>query len=226
MTDQTIKMVEEFHRTYSMPIAHEPQVPTKKRQDLRIELLEEELIELKEAFSENDIVAVFDALLDLQYVLDGTFCECGMHKHKMKGITEVHRSNMSKLGEDGTPIYREDGKVLKGPNYSKPNLVKVLLESTYGDSAIERVVRTSCDAFKIPIEKLHSYAKSKAFAEARNAICVITRDEFNLSFPEIGRILQRDHTTCMESYHRGKRLLKSSKAFALKVVEIQNQLGI
>ena len=90
---------------------------------IRLRLLIEELAEFAESLSDNDPVAQLDALVDLQYVLDGSFLSMGLDKFKRDAFLEVHASNMSKLGEDGKPIRREgDGKVLKGPNYFKPDI--------------------------------------------------------------------------------------------------------
>jgi len=87
--------------------------------------LAEELDELKEALAAGDMVETLDALIDLQYVLDGAFLSFGLHGVKTAAFNEVHRSNMSKLGEDGKPIRREgDGKVMKGPNYFKPDMAQ------------------------------------------------------------------------------------------------------
>jgi predicted HAD superfamily Cof-like phosphohydrolase len=91
---------------------------------LRYELIQEELEELEEAIRYKDIVDVADALTDLLYVVYGAGHSFGIDLNKC--FEEVHNSNMSKLGEDGRPIYREDGKVLKGPNYFKPNLEKIM----------------------------------------------------------------------------------------------------
>ena len=90
--------------------------------------IEKENEEYLEAAKNNDIVEVADALGDMLYILCGTIIEHGM-QHKIETVfEEIQRSNMSKLGEDGKPIFREDGKVLKGPNYFKPN-IKQILES-------------------------------------------------------------------------------------------------
>jgi len=146
--DRSLAMVAEFHRAFGHPVKGEPDLSDEKHNKLRVELLSEELLELKSALSdaavaiyafENGLVseftrkkildatvAAFDALLDIQVVLDGAFLSLGFHRYKAAGLAEVHRSNMSKLGEDGKPIYREDGKILKGPNYTPPNLRKVL----------------------------------------------------------------------------------------------------
>lgn len=95
--------------------------------ELRYELIREELEELREALDGRDLIGVADALTDLLYVVYGAGHSFGIPLDKC--FEEVHNSNMSKLGEDGKPIYREDGKVLKGPNYWQPNLKRVL----YGD---------------------------------------------------------------------------------------------
>jgi predicted HAD superfamily Cof-like phosphohydrolase len=93
---------------------------------LRFNLMDEENREYLEAVNNNDMVEVADALGDMLYILCGTILEHGM-QHKIEEVfQEIQRSNMSKLGEDGKPIYREDGKVLKGPNYFKPNISGIL----------------------------------------------------------------------------------------------------
>ncbi len=126
----TIKGVKEFHETYGLPVHESPTVADEKTQLLRINLLQEELDELKEALAAGDIVETLDALTDLQYVLDGAYLSFGLHSFKRAAFDEVHSSNMSKLGKDGKPIRREsDGKVLKGPHYFRPDL-KTILDNT------------------------------------------------------------------------------------------------
>lgn len=123
----TLEMVQEFHDTYGLPVHAEPNLTCEQTKQLRINLLQEELNELKEALENNDPLETLDALIDLQYVLDGAFLSFGMQAVKQIAFDEVHRSNMSKLGEDGKPIRRpEDGKVMKGPNYFKPDLAQFL----------------------------------------------------------------------------------------------------
>jgi predicted HAD superfamily Cof-like phosphohydrolase len=123
MKRSTLDQVKEFHETYGLPVESAPNITDAKTNDLRINLLAEELDELKEALKNNDIVETLDALIDLQYVLDGAFLSLGLHDVKEVAFAEVHRSNMSKLGEDGKPIRREsDGKVMKGPNYFVPDM--------------------------------------------------------------------------------------------------------
>jgi len=102
----------------------EPTLREKDTQDLRVDLIAEELEELELAISNNDIVEVADALTDLLYVVYGSGHAFGIDLDEC--FKEVHESNMSKLGEDGKPIYREDGKVMKGPGYFPPELGDIL----------------------------------------------------------------------------------------------------
>jgi predicted HAD superfamily Cof-like phosphohydrolase len=119
----TLDQVREFHETYGLPVKMAPDISDPKTNELRINLLAEELEELKEALAAGEVVEVLDALTDLQYVLDGAYLSFGLHDVKDAAFNEVQRSNMSKLGEDGKPIRREsDGKILKGPNFFEPDL--------------------------------------------------------------------------------------------------------
>ncbi len=125
MSKTTLEQVQEFHETYGLPVEAAPNISDEKTNALRINLLAEEVDELKEALENGDIVEVLDALTDIQYVLDGAYLSFGLQDVKVSAFNEVHASNMSKLGQDGKPIRREsDGKVMKGPNYWKPDMVK------------------------------------------------------------------------------------------------------
>jgi len=127
MTKNTLDQVQEFHETYGLPVEVEQTCGNEQTKQLRINLLQEELDELKEALDNDDMIETLDALIDLQYVLDGAFLSFGMQNVKEVAFNEVHRSNMSKLGEDGKPIRREgDGKVMKGPNYFKPDMAQFI----------------------------------------------------------------------------------------------------
>lgn len=129
MNKTTLEMVQEFHETYGLPVESEMNISDPKTNELRINLLAEELDELKDALKDGDKVETLDALIDLQYVLDGAFLSFGMQHVKQAAFEEVHSSNMSKLDEDGKPIRREsDGKVLKGPNYFKPDIAQFIDE--------------------------------------------------------------------------------------------------
>jgi len=123
-----IAAVQTFHTTYNLGYKETPTADIGMPKNLlRYELMREENEEYLEAANNNDLVEVADALGDMLYILCGTIIEHGM-QHKIEEVfNEIQRSNMSKLGADGKPIYREDGKVLKGPNYFKPN-IKAILE--------------------------------------------------------------------------------------------------
>ena len=121
--------VEKFHDTFGIPNEYAPKAAISNELiDLRFKLMAEENEEYLEAAKNGDLVEVADALGDMMYILCGTILSHGM-QHKIEEVfEEIQRSNMSKLGEDGKPIYREDGKVLKGPNYFKPNIAKIIEE--------------------------------------------------------------------------------------------------
>ena len=116
--------VKTFMTTFGQEVKSKPEFPDADTVKLRIELIQEELQELVDACNTNDIVEVADALTDILYVTYGAAHSFGIHIDAC--FKEVQRSNMSKLGEDGKPIYREDCKVMKGPGYSVPDLKSVL----------------------------------------------------------------------------------------------------
>ena len=116
--------VRKFMETFGQEIKEKAEFPNKKIISLRYDLIKEELGELKEAMENNDIKEVADALTDILYVTYGAGHAYGINLDKC--FEEVQNSNMSKLGLDGKPIYNEKGKVMKGPNYFKPNLTKFL----------------------------------------------------------------------------------------------------
>lgn len=122
-----INAVKEFHEAFEIGYKEEPSVFLGESKNLlRFNLMKEENEEYLEAAMNNDIVEVADALGDMLYILCGTIIEHGL-QHKIEEVfDEIQRSNMSKLGEDGRPIYREDGKVMKGPNYFRPNFEAIL----------------------------------------------------------------------------------------------------
>ena len=119
--------VEKFHDTFGIPNEYSPKGGISNDLiELRFRLMAEENDEYLEAAKNGDLIEVADALGDMMYILCGTILSHGM-QHKIEEVfEEIQRSNMSKLGEDGNPIYREDGKVLKGPNYFKPNIAKII----------------------------------------------------------------------------------------------------
>ena len=114
-----------FMEIFGQEIKKKSSLSSEKINKLRVSLIEEELDELKQAIKNNDIKEVADALTDILYVTYGAGHAFGIDLDKC--FDEVQNSNMSKLSEDGKPIYNEDGKVMKGPNYFKPNLMKFLV---------------------------------------------------------------------------------------------------
>ena len=111
-----------FMKTFGQEVKNKPSFSTDKINKLRLDLIKEELDELKEAMDNKDIKEIADALTDILYVTYGAGHAFGINLDKC--FKEVQNSNMSKLGEDGKPIYNEKGKVMKGPNYFKPDLSK------------------------------------------------------------------------------------------------------
>ena len=111
-----------FMKTFGQEVKDKPSFSTDKINKLRLDLIKEELSELTEAMNNKDLLEVADALTDILYVTYGAGHAFGIDLDKC--FEEVQNSNMSKLGEDGNPIYNESGKVMKGPNYFKPDLSK------------------------------------------------------------------------------------------------------
>ncbi|MBB6680807.1 nucleoside triphosphate pyrophosphohydrolase family protein [Aequorivita sp. 609] len=122
-----IAAVAEFHKAFGLGMKDAPTAELGINKNLlRYKLMREENEEYLEAANNNDLVEVADALGDMLYILCGTIIEHGM-QHKIEEVfDEIQRSNMSKLGADGKPIYREDGKVLKGPSYFQPKIKEIL----------------------------------------------------------------------------------------------------
>ncbi|NNE31693.1 MAG: nucleoside triphosphate pyrophosphohydrolase family protein [Winogradskyella sp.] len=124
-----INAVKEFHKAFKIGHRETPKADLGMEKNmLRYKLMREENEEYLEAANDNDLVEVADALGDMLYILCGTIIEHGLQYKIEEVFEEIQRSNMSKLGEDGEPIYRDDGKVLKGPTYFKPH-IKEILES-------------------------------------------------------------------------------------------------
>lgn len=122
-----IESVKEFHTAFAIGYKEQPHANLGEAKNLlRFNLMKEENEEYLEAANNNDIVEIADALGDMMYILCGTIIEHGLQDHIEAVFDEIQRSNMSKLGEDGQPIYREDGKVMKGPNYFRPDFTKIL----------------------------------------------------------------------------------------------------
>jgi predicted HAD superfamily Cof-like phosphohydrolase len=117
-------MVMEFHQVYNTYISEKPELRDKKIAKLRIGLFDEELNEFKEAVYTDNLVEIADAIGDIIYIAIGAAISYGIPIDEV--FTEIHRSNMSKLDAHGHPIHREDGKVVKGPNYVPPDIAPIL----------------------------------------------------------------------------------------------------
>jgi predicted HAD superfamily Cof-like phosphohydrolase len=121
-----IEMVGDFHTVFDQRDGNKPRLVSSNEGKLRYSLLAEENNEYLEAVEANDLVGIADALGDQLYIIYGTILKHGL-QHKIEEVfREIHRSNMSKLGADGRPIYREDGKILKGPSYFRPNIKSII----------------------------------------------------------------------------------------------------
>jgi len=124
-----INSVKEFHTAFGIGHSETPIADLgETKNTLRYHLMKEENEEYLEAVKNNDLVEIADALGDMMYILCGTIIEHGLQDKIEAVFDEIQRSNMSKLGENEQPIYREDGKVMKGPNYFKPDFSKILAE--------------------------------------------------------------------------------------------------
>jgi predicted HAD superfamily Cof-like phosphohydrolase len=115
-----LKKVREFHEIFLHPVADKP--TTTVNEVLRYKLMSEENLEYLEAATNKDLVGIADALGDQLYILCGTIVAHGMQDLIVDVFNEIHNSNMTKLGADGKPVYREDGKIIKGPLYKKPEI--------------------------------------------------------------------------------------------------------
>ncbi len=125
--ESKIKAVELLHNSFGLGVSEEPRADLgAEKNQLRFNLMDEENKEYLEAANNGDLIEVADALGDMLYILCGTILEHGMQCKIEEVFEEIQRSNMSKLGADGKPIYRQDGKVLKGPNYFKPDIQTIM----------------------------------------------------------------------------------------------------
>ena len=129
MIKKPIEAVTKFHESYGLDIKYSPKANLPKNiSELRFNLMKEENEEYLQAAQDKDLIEIGDALGDMLYILCGTIIAHGFQDKIESIFDEIQRSNMSKLGADGKPIYRKDGKVMKGPNYFKPDLKKILLK--------------------------------------------------------------------------------------------------
>jgi predicted HAD superfamily Cof-like phosphohydrolase len=126
--NENISKVSDFHVAFNIENNSVPTLLSEKDFMLRYELIREENEEYLEACKKGDIVEIADALGDILYIAFGTILRHGLQDKMQAIFDEIQRSNMSKLDENGKPIYREDGKVLKGANYTRPDIASILAE--------------------------------------------------------------------------------------------------
>ena len=124
MNGTNFELVGDFMEVFGQEVKDEPALPDWDTCALRLDLITEEVKELEVALANEDLTDIADALTDILYVVYGAGHAFGIDLDAC--FEEVHRSNMSKLGQDGKPVYREDGKVLKGPDYFDPDLASIL----------------------------------------------------------------------------------------------------
>ncbi len=123
---ENIDKVEELHKVFTLPVRKIPSTIPKKEYSFRYELIKEELEEYLESCNNNNIIGISDALGDILYALYGTVVQHGLQDKIKEIFDEIHASNMSKLGENGKPLLRKDGKIIKGSHYFKPNIDKII----------------------------------------------------------------------------------------------------
>ncbi|MAO94500.1 MAG: hypothetical protein CMD00_02965 [Flavobacteriales bacterium] len=127
MITNAIEQVKEFAETFNIEYSDDMNINIDESTiDLRFRLMQEENLEYLEAAKNKDIVEVADALGDILYILCGTILTHGLQHKIVEVFNEIQRSNMSKLDINGKPVFREDGKILKGPNYFQPNIKEIL----------------------------------------------------------------------------------------------------
>ena len=127
MITNAIEQVKEFAETFNIEYSDDMNINIDESTiDLRFRLMQEENLEYLEAAKNKDLVEVADALGDILYILCGTILTHGLQHKIVEVFNEIQRSNMSKLDINGKPVFREDGKILKGPNYFKPNIKEIL----------------------------------------------------------------------------------------------------
>lgn len=196
----------EFNKAFNLPIAEKPTTIPQERWELRIKLLREELDEYEAACKNGDVIEIADALGDLDYLVQGGAVEHGIKLDPV--FKEIHDSNMSKL-EKGKPIYRNDGKVMKGKNYFKPNIESALghsyhlSEEEYIHHYIQTAVSVVCDHFGLDVESdIFKKTRVKEICEPRKIIYWLVRNRFT-HYQKYGKILQGyfsfDRTTVLNN---------------------------
>ena len=230
--------ITEFNEAFGYPAPKKPTI--KANNKLRSKLIIEELTEYNDAVKDNDIVEIADAIGDMLYLVLGAAVEHGIEIEPV--FNEIHRSNMSKLGEDGKPIYREDGKVLKGSNYFKPNISKTLVHSiNYKpgvkfttdktilelDVEIEKYINTvidvTADYFDVTVNSLAGPSRKQPISIARHIIsylCYKRYDYWSIFGKELSSIIHRDRTSFIHGNKLVSQLINYDNKVELAVKDI------
>jgi len=126
---RVLSCVKEFYEQFDLPVQDMPMLPVQERRRLRMKLLEEKYHDYRYAERGRDLLKIADALGDMMYVIGGTALEYGLPLDRI--FLEIHRSNLTKVDENGRPIFREDGKLMKTPQYSKPDIAQIICDALY-----------------------------------------------------------------------------------------------
>jgi predicted HAD superfamily Cof-like phosphohydrolase len=232
------KEITEFNEAFGYPAPIKP--TTSANHSLRAKLIIEELEEYRDACKSKNIVEIADAIGDMLYLVLGAAVEHGIEIEPV--FNEIHLSNMSKLGEDGKPIYREDGKVLKGSNYFKPNISKTLVHSmNYKpgvewtpdkticelDVEVEKYVNTVVDVtanyFDITVNSLAGPSRKQPIAIARHIIsylCYKRYTYWSVFGKELSSIIHRDRTSFIHGNKLVGELINYDEKVELAVKDI------
>lgn len=236
------KEITEFNKAFGYPAPLRPTL--KAKHELRYKLIKEELDEYIEAINDNDIIEVADAIGDMLYLVLGAAVEHGLEIEPI--FDEIHNSNMSKLGEDGNPIYREDGKVLKGPDYFKPDIKKALTESYYYDlkkakkadrqisefdvdveEYIDKVVKVVAEYYDITLNTLCGSSRKQPLPLARQIVSYLCYERYEY-FRIFGKLLTnrvpKDRATFIHGNNVVKNLLMYDKKTITAVRDITKKL--
>lgn len=223
------KQLLEFNKAFGIQVNRKPTV--KANFQLNARLIKEELNEYIAANVNGDIVEIADALGDMAYLVLGAAVQHGIELEPI--FNEIHSSNMSKLDDDGKPIYREDGKVMKSENYKKPNIKDALMISNmnkYFEEAgikeyIQAVVESVGEVYELTLEEIQSRCRKSKIAESRHMISYLVHDRFK-SYSVYGldlrNILNRDRTSFIHSVKTIETWLTYDSETINKVAVIQD----
>lgn len=221
------KELREFNRAFKLPMADAP--TTKANFELRKKLIQEELIEYVVACKNDDLIEVADAIADMAYLVIGAAVEHGIELDPI--FDAVHKSNMSKLDENGKPIIREDGKVMKSDKYFPPKIEKALRLSNVKkydleydiNKFIEQLINATCEFYGIEYDDLMSKTRKHPLSEARQVIFYHIKEKYGL-YRSYKKPLQKytklDRTTIIYGAKKIKEAMEFDKDLQLRVENV------